>query len=46
MYDCCCFSNLLRPSGVRLQPATTTVKVYSAEDLPQSLLLLFDDLAV
>jgi dysferlin len=28
-------SNLLRPSGVRLQEATLSVKLYSAEDLPQ-----------
>ena len=30
------YRNLLRPSGVRLQAATMTVKVYRAEDLPQS----------
>lgn len=29
-------SNLLRPSGVRLQSAALEVKVYGAEDLPQS----------
>ena len=28
-------ANLLRPSGVRLQAATMTVKIYRAEDLPQ-----------
>ena len=31
-----CYSNLLRPSGVRLQASTLSVKVYLAEDLPQS----------
>ena len=30
------FRNLLRPSGVRLQVATMKVKVFQAEDLPQS----------
>ena len=27
--------NLLRPSGVRLTPATLTVRIFRAEDLPQ-----------
>ena len=29
-------ANLLRPSGVRLQSATFRVKIFQAEDLPQS----------
>ena len=29
-------SNLLRPAGVQLQPATYTVKIYKAEDVPKS----------
>lgn len=29
-------SNLLRPAGVQLQPATYTVKIYKAEDVPRS----------
>ena len=28
-------SNLLRPAGVRLVPATLTVRVFRGEDLPQ-----------
>ena len=32
-----CNRNLLRPSGARLQPATQLIKVYGAEDLPQSM---------
>ncbi|XP_063692173.1 myoferlin-like isoform X7 [Bolinopsis microptera] len=28
-------SNLLRPAGVQLQPATYTVKIYKAEDVPK-----------
>ena len=37
--DACLFlfrSNLLRPSGVTLQPALFSLKVFMAEDLPQS----------
>lgn len=30
-------SNLLRPAGVQLQPATFTLKLYRAEDIPRSL---------
>ena len=29
-------SNLLHPSGVMLRPATFSLKVYKAEDIPQS----------
>lgn len=29
------YSNLLRPSGVRLVPGTLTIRIYRAEDLPQ-----------
>lgn len=29
-------SNLLRPAGVQLQPATFTLKLYRAEDIPRS----------
>ena len=29
------FSNLLRPSGVRLVPATLTIRIFRGEDLPQ-----------
>lgn len=28
-------SNLLRPSGVRLVPATLTIRIFRGEDLPQ-----------
>lgn len=31
------FSNLLRPAGVQLQPATFTLKLYRAEDIPRSM---------
>ena len=31
------FRNLLRPSGVRLQAGTMSIKIYRAEDLPQSM---------
>ena len=30
------FSNLLQPSGVMLRPAVFSLKVYRAEDIPQS----------
>ncbi len=29
------YRNLLRPSGVRLTPATLIIRIFSAEDLPQ-----------
>ena len=29
------FSNLLRPSGVRLVPGTMTIRIFRGEDLPQ-----------
>ena len=31
-----CFRNLLQPSGVMLRPAVFSLKVYRAEDIPQS----------
>lgn len=34
MHDC--FRNLLQPSGVMLRPAVFSLKVYRAEDIPQS----------
>ena len=34
-------SNLLRPAGVQLQPATYTVKIYKAEDVPKSKYFIF-----
>ena len=33
---CSCFRNLLQPSGVELRPATFSLKVFRAEDIPQS----------
>lgn len=35
------YRNLLRPTGVGLQEAVFTLKVYRAEDLPQSKLIFF-----
>ena len=29
-------SNVLQPAGVQLQPCTYTIRVYKAEDLPES----------
>ena len=38
--------NLLRPAGVGLQDAVFTLKVYRAEDLPQSEMPLYHYLAL
>jgi len=35
------FRNLLQPSGVMLRPAVFSLKVYRAEDIPQSKLCLY-----
>ena len=32
----CVCSNLLRPAGIQLRPATFTLKLYRAEDIPRS----------
>ena len=38
--DYVCHRNLLRPTGVGLQEAVFTLKVYRAEDLPQSKIIV------
>jgi hypothetical protein len=35
-YVFACFSNLLQPAGVQLRPAVFRLKIFSAEELPQS----------
>eukprot|EP00117_Sycon_ciliatum_P005571 scpid7068/ scgid9464/ Myoferlin; Fer-1-like protein 3 len=40
--NCDIESNLLRPSGVQLAPATFTVRIYRAEDVPQMDTALFE----
>ena len=37
-------SNLLKPAGMMLRPATFIMKLYRAEDIPQSLLLYLNSM--